>query len=397
LVAITGIPGGAIAWLWPDKTLQWFIVLAIALGWGQGWFDLNLTIINTRLSPIRYGVLTSVKALSSIGLAITLFYLGWGVTGILIGLIISLWFSTLLICKYWQDFSVRHYDVRLLKNFIGYGSPMILTLILALVVDTSDRFFLKWLMDAKTVGSYSAAYDLAQQSLGMLTNIVHLAAFPLALRALEEKGVTEARNQLRQNALLLLTISVPATVGMFMLADNIAIMMLGTEFREGAGRIIALVALSIFVSGIKSFYFDYSFQLSRKMGGQVWVVMWAALANIGFNLWWIPIYGMVGAAYATLGAFLVGLFFSWYLGRKVFVLPPFPKESYKVLLASAGMAASLWAAMRWDVWSTLGGRNSVVLFGQVVLGCIVYAILLLIFDLGQSRLKLTRYLTRCFQ
>ena len=383
LAFITSILGGLVAWLWPDESLRWFIVLAVAMTWAQAWFDLNLKIINTRLAPIRYGVLNSVKALLAISLGVGLFYRGWDVIGILIGLIMSALLSSLLALKHWNGFSVRHFDMKLLKDFISYGAPLTLTFTLRFVVDASDRFFLGWIINAKAVGNYSAAYDITQQSLGMLMSVVHLAAFPLVLRALEEKGIVEARSQLKKNVLMLLAISLPATVGLVMLADDIAMLMLGTEFREDASLIITVVALAAFVSGIKSFYVDYSFQLGRKMKGQVWTVMWAALANVGLNLWWIPIYGVAGAAYATLGAFLVGFFFSCYLGRKVFPLPPLPKESYKILLASIGMGASLWP--------TMNLHGTYVLLSQVLLGCVVYLMLLLIFNFGQSRLKLTRY------
>ncbi len=386
LVLTTGVLGGVlIAGFWSDKTLCWLIVLVVTVSWAQAWFDLNLKIINIRLAPIRYGVLNSVKALLAISLGIVLFYRGWGVVGILIGLIMSLLLTSLFVWKHWNEFSLRHFDIKLLKDFISYGAPLTLTFMLTIIVDASDRFFLGWIKNAEAVGSYSAAYDLTQQSLGMLMSVIHLAAFPLVLRALEEKGVAEARSQLKKNALMLLAILVPATVGLVILADNIAVVMLGTEFREDASLIITVVALAAFVSGIKSFYVDYSFQLGRKMKGQVWTVMWAALANVGLNLWWIPVYGVAGAAYATLGAFLLGLFFSWYLGRKIFPLPPFPKESYKIFLASIGMAATLWLMV--------GQIGISVLLNQVLLGCIVYTMLLLILNFGQSRFKLAG----CFQ
>ncbi len=384
LVTITGVLGGGVAWLWPDKALRWFIILAVAVGWAQAWFDLNLKIVNVRLAPIRYGLLSSVKALLALSVGVALFYVGLGAFGVLLGLMIGLLISTLFVWKQWYGLSVPQHNMRLFKELIRYGAPLTLTFMLTLVLDVSDRFLLGWLINTKVVGAYAAAYDLTQQSLGMLMGVVNLAAFPLVVRALEGKGFAEAQNQLRHNALMLLAISVPATVGLIILADNIAVVMLGAEFREGAGNIIAVVALAIFMGGIMSYYFNYSFQLAGKMGGQVWSMMWAALVNVGFNLWWIPIYGVLGAAYATLGGFVVGLSASWYLGRQVFVLPALPKESFKVVLASVGMAAILSLTVDW--------HGPVVLLGQVLLGSTIYTMLLLIFDVSQFRLTLTRYL-----
>ena len=383
LVVATGALGGAVAWLWPDETLRWLIILAVIISWAQAWFDLNLKIVNARLAPIRYGLPSSVKALIAVSAGTALFFLGLGVIGILLGLMISLLISPLLVWKHWHGFSAKKHDARLLKDFIGYGAPLTLTVMLTLVLDVSDRFFLGLFINAKAVGAYAAAYDLAQQSLGMLMGIVHLAAFPLVVRVLEEKGDEEARNQLRQNAFLLMAISLPATIGFVLLAGNIAAVVLGAAFREGAGHIITIVALAIFVGGIKSYYFDYSFQLACKVRGLIVTVLVAALANVGFNLWWIPVYGVLGAAYATLGAFVVGLFVSMYLGRKVFTLPPLPKETYKVLLASGGMAAGLGLTLNW--------HGTFMLFTQVILGCSIYVTLLIVLNVAQLRLKLDSF------
>ncbi|OGO65803.1 MAG: hypothetical protein A2029_12985 [Chloroflexi bacterium RBG_19FT_COMBO_47_9] len=389
LVVATGVLGLAVAWLWPDKNLRWLIIFAVTISWAQAWFDLNLKLVNARLEPIRYGLLSSIKASIAVSLGTSLLYLGLGVPGILLGLMVGLLVSPLLVRKHWLGLSVQNYDTRLLKDFIVYGAPLTLAFLLTLVLDVSDRFFLGWFMNAKVVGAYAAAYDLAQLFLGMLMGIVHLAAFPLAVRALEEEGYEGACNQLRQNALLLLSISLPATVGLVLLAGNVVTVVLGVTFRKEAAIIIRIVALAIFVGGLKSFYFDYSFQLARKMRGQVLAILLAAIANVGFNLWWIPVYGALGAAYATLGAFIVGLFVSVYLGRKAFVLPPFPKEAYKVVLASAGMSAFLLMTLRW--------HGPAMLCVQVILGCCVYVIFLVTLNVGKSRLKLKIYFGRIKQ
>ncbi len=378
LVAITGVLGGTVAWLWPDKTLRWLIILAVIVGWAQAWFDLNLRIVNVRLAPIRYGLLTSVKALLAVSLGVALFYLGLGVVGILLGLIIGLLIAPLFVWKHWHSLSVRQYDVRLLKAFIGYGAPLTLTFMLTLVVDASDRFFLGWIMGAKAVGGYAAAYDLTQQSLGMLMGTVHLAAFPLAVRALEEKGIEESRNQLRKIAFLLLAISLPATVGLILLADNIAAVMLGVEFLESAGMIIPWVAVATFVGAFKSYYLDFSFQLGRNLRMQVWVMVFAATANIILNLLLIPTYGLLGAAYATVGAFVIGFASSWWLGRKVFPLP-FPENAHKVIIATFSMAVVLWPTLAW--------RGLGCLSLQIVIGIFVYSLMLLALS-SKQELKL---------
>lgn len=380
LVFATAILGGAAAWLWPERALRWFVILTVLIVWAQAWYDLNLKILNARLDPARYGLITSVKALLAVGIGLALFYLGLGVAGVILGLVLGLLLPCLFVLKHWRGLSIRAVDARLLRVFIGYGAPLTVTFALTMVLDSSDRFLLGWYANAETVGIYAAAYVLAQQSLGMLMSTVHLAAFPLAVQALEEKGVSEARIQLRKNLLMLLAIAVPAATGLVMLANNIAAVVLGHSFQAGARPIIVIIAMAILAGGIKSFYIDTSFQLARRMTGLAWVAMWAALINVALNVCWIPRHGGLGAAYATLAAFLAGALLSWRLGRGVFRLPAPPIDSYKLFLASLGMAACLWPTLTW--------HGVTALAAQIFLGVAVYTLLLLIGDFGRLQLRL---------
>jgi O-antigen/teichoic acid export membrane protein len=383
LVGMTGAVGGCAALLCQDPRLRGFILLATVAGWAQAWFDLNLKIINTRLAPVSYGLISSAKALLVLVGGAGLFYVGFGVEGVVLGFIAGLLLSACVAWKQWRGLRIGPWNTPLVKRLIAYGVPLALTIMLTLVLDVSDRFLLNWFLGSKSVGAYASAYDLAQQSLGMLMGVVHLAAFPLALRAFEDKGLAAAQEQLRSNLLMLLVISVPATVGLMLLADNIAFVMLGAEFRADAGNIIRVVALAIFVGGIKSYYCDYCFQLGGQLTGQVRAVMWAALANIVLNLWWIPLFGVLGAAYATLGGFGVGLGVSWYLGRKVFPLPRLPSDWYKVAGAALAMGFALAPSLLW--------RGPLALFSQILIGCIAFAACALLFNIGESRAALRRY------
>lgn len=374
LLVLTGAFGMALALLWANDNLRGLFMVTVLVAWSQAWFDLNLQIANARLSPVRYGILSSVRALIALGAGLLFLYMGFGVTGILIGLITGLLASSALAWRYWRGCSLRGQGVSVFKDLIAYGAPLALTFTLVLLVDVSDRFILGMLMGAGAVGGYAAAYDLTQQSLGLLAGVVHLAAYPLAVRALEDNGVAEARKQLRDNGYLLLAISLPATVGLVLLADNISTVVLGAEFRETAGIIIAWVAVGMFVGTVKSYYLDYSFQLGRRMRSQVWTVGIAAMTNILLNLLWIPVYGVLGAAYATVGAFLAGFLVSWYLGRKAFPLP-LPRQVYKPVLASFGMAIVLWPTLNW--------RNGPDLVIQIVMGACAYGLILMALNLDK--------------
>jgi O-antigen/teichoic acid export membrane protein len=222
-----------------------------------------------------------------------------------------------------------------------------------------------------------------------LLAIINLAAYPLAVNAIEGEGIEAAKGVMAETLVLILALICPATAGLCILAPNICHVLLGAEFRETAARLIPWVAVGTMFAGIKAFYFDLSFQLGRRTTGQVGVVSCAALVNLLLNLWWIPEFGLIGSAYATAVAYAVAMLLSWRIGRSIMRLPfPLPSTA-KILIATAGMGL---------VISSLGHlRGTPELAVQIVLGIAVFGALIWAMDLerlrsGQSRLGAKRRL-----
>lgn len=369
--------GCATAYLWPVSALRLLILAPAVLACAQAWFDLNQQIANIQLKPTAYGIVSSAKALLGLVLGMLFFYAGLGVVGILTGLFVALVVSPMILMKHWRGVSVGGFCPRELRRLFAYGAPLTLTFLLIFVVNFSDRFLLGYFRGPASVGVYAPAYDLTQQTLGMLMNTVHLAAFPLAVTALEAAGVQAAQGKLRQTALVLLGVSAPAALGMILLAPNIAYVFLGRQFRAHSDALIAIISLATLLSGVRAYYYDYSFQLGERLGYQVWVFFAAALANLCLNIWWIPLYGVLGAAYATLMAFFVALIVSGLLGRRAFVLPKPPTELVKLAPACVAMVVGLYFVRHY--------RGLLALAGQVALGTLVYGAVLWVLNYGGLR------------
>ncbi|MDF5960837.1 polysaccharide biosynthesis C-terminal domain-containing protein [Pseudomonas aeruginosa] len=117
---------------------------------------------------------------------------------------------------------------------------------------------------------------------------------------------------------------------------------MGEEFREGALKIIPLISLSAFLGALKSFYFDYSFQLASATRVQVVTVAVSAVVDVVFNLILIPEFGIVGAAVSSVMAFSSAILISIFLGRRVFPMPALPaKDAMKIALSVLLMAVSV--------------------------------------------------------
>jgi O-antigen/teichoic acid export membrane protein len=363
IVVATGIAGAIWAFVQPAFGVH-LIAFAILVAWAQAWFDLNLRLASARLNPVAYGVASSIKSICALVLGAILFFLGAGLGGILSGLALALMGSTLLFTRYWCIFRLSDFDPAILKKFIAYGFPLALTFLLILVTDLSDRLFLSWYHGAAAVGSYAPSYDIAQQTTGTLMTVVNLACFPLVVAALEKSGLAAAQQQLQMNSRLLLAIAIPATCGLAALAEDVADLLMGPEFRATGAIVIPIIAAATFFSGIRAGYFDLAFQLGKRTHYQIWVVGIAATANLILNVALIPTWGVYGAAWSTLVAVLLALIASIYLGKTAFALPRVHRETLWVVIGAVLMTAVLFSLHQW--------HGTIALFTKVSAGFGIY-------------------------
>lgn len=362
------VPGGQI------RSIVFFVVLLLPL---LAWHDINLALARSQLDPFRYTLLGVLKTSVSLGLGAVFILIGFHAYGPLLGIAMAAMVAGVIGLPAWKGARIGSLDPALLRGMLRFGLPLAATFALGFVVSFSDRFMISGLIGIHNAGLYAAGYDLAQQSIEVLMLVVFLAAYPLIVRTLEQSGPVAAREQLKRYVYLLLSVTIPAVIGLAMLSENIAQVLLGEAFREMGAKVMPWIALAAAIAGVKAFYFDLAFALGKRTLLQVWVALVAAVLNVGLNVWLIPIAGVLGAAYATLAAFSVAAVTSWALGRGVFQLPTVSRDAIKIILASSGMAIVL------SLISSYRGLGALV--WQVALGLATYVVLAFALDMGNVR------------
>jgi O-antigen/teichoic acid export membrane protein len=303
--------------------------------------------------------------------------MGWGATGVVAGVALGGLVSGLLAYGMaWRPAQGATPDGELRRELFRYGIPLAGAFLLAYVIGAADRLLLAAFISPAAAGTYAPAYDLVLQAMGALMIVVNLGAYPLAVLAVERGDVQAQDRQFRQHATILAALALPAAAGIAVLAPSVS-GILGPRFAPAARELLPLLALAQLLAGIKGYYFDLSFQLGRATRLQFITVGVGAFVNIALNLWLIPRYGIVGAAYAALGAYVLALAVSWSLGRKVLRLPIPYVAIAKIGAATTGMCLAL-ALVR-------GATGPLILLGQVALGVTVYGLLMLLFVRGEPR------------
>lgn len=314
----TGVAGLLLAIFWPDSSWQGLILLAVPLLWANAWFELNLELFRSKMQPIRYGQASWLKSVSALVVGVFLVLRGLGTYGPLIGL----FFGFILVGLCFAPSEWRGIQPRVLRPVLSqvtrYGLPLTATFALGFVIQSSDRFLIAYYMGEGYTGSYVAGYDFAWNSIVLLMIIVNLSAYPLAISSLEKNGILAAQMQLVRNSRLQLIVSIPATVGLILLAPQIGNVIFGADFREDAIVLLPLISVAAFIHGIRSYHFDLAFQMGKHTVGQIWIYAPAALINLILNIIWIPRFGILGAAWSTLVAYCLALFLSVVIGKRFF-------------------------------------------------------------------------------
>lgn len=348
LALVSSAIGAVIVLHWPDPVWQRLMGVGVPLLVAQGWFELNLTLAQARLTPVRYGALLGGKSVVALGVGGALAFAGLGAIAPLIGLLAGTVLAVALFgIPFWRDVQLKLPADRDFRQQLDYGLPLILTFALGWIIASSDRLLVGWLLGVDAAALYAVGYDLAQYSLSVLLVIVYTAAYPLAVSALERRGRAAAIAQSARNGELIVTVALAGAAVLTVLAPELVGIAVGAHYRETAVQLVPWIALSAALGGIKAFHFDMAFHLGRSSGGLLMSSMVAALANVALNLLLIPRFGVLGAAYASAASLALATALSAQLGRRVFALPAFAPMCLRAgavaLIAASGALAAAHA------------------------------------------------------
>lgn len=258
-----------------------------------------------------------------------------------------------------------------------YGVPVALSLILALVLSSTDRFLLAAFLDEAAVGVYHAGYSLANRTLDVVFIWLGAAGGPALIMALERGGREALIPAAREQASLMLLLTVPAAAGLALVAAPLSELMVGPALAAGAAEVTPWIAASGLLAGLTTYYFHQAFTLGQRTVFLLVAMAIPAAANLALNLILIPRLGLHGALIATLASYALGLAASAALGRRLMTLP----VPWLALLQAAG-ASAVMALVVAQV-PAFGGLTELSL--KAAAGGLVYAALIYLIDAGGLR------------
>jgi len=355
------------------------VVLSVAIGL----FELTQDLVRSRLRAITAMKATLVRAVSVLCLGVVVALL-WP-TGFL--LLLSSALACLLAVLVqaraaWRGTIVK-FDASSLAAVAWQGLPLTLSLTLLAVSNVTDRFMIANLVSAAEAGKYVAGLDLVRQTLMIPAISAATAFFPLAVKIHARQGNAAARSHLAECAELLLGITLPASLGLAVISSHVANVVLGADFREVAAQVMPIVALAVIFQVMTQQYLHASFLLSGR--NSLYLINTASIiaANLVLSYILVSKQGTIGAAWARLGADVVGFVCAWILSRAAFPIPlPLGRLGLTVI---AGLIMALTVAI---LDRSLHVSDLAACIILVAAGLASYATLCWLFDISRTRERL---------
>jgi len=226
------------------------------------------------------------------------------------------------------------------KELMSQGWMVFLGSIFAIIYLKIDQVMLKWLVGSEAVGVYSVAVTLSEAWYFFPVAIV-ASFFPKLIKLKEhDSGLYQRRFQQMYDLLFMLALAVAILV--ILVAEPVIDLMFGGAYQAAAPILIIHVWAALFV--FMRALFSKWVLIENLLEFSLITQGLGALSNVVLNYWFIPLYGGVGAAYATLISYAMASYLTLFLHPKT--RPVFWM-----------MTRSIMSPLRYTVFKLLKARN----------------------------------------
>ena len=233
-----------------------------------------------------------------------------GVLGILLGNLIAAGIRTailggLFVC------AQGSYDVAwpLVRQLWQFATPVVISAFLSLLMHQADRYFLRIFLDLEQVGIYSIAYTFGQ-AINTLVMVPFAAIWDVEIYTIAKKSQAK---QIYATVFQYFMYGISIIMlGAALFAQPLLSLMLLPSY-AAAAPLIPIVCLAYLFFSLHQ-HFRVPALLAKRTTQLLPAAIAAAATNIGLNLLLIPGWGVEGAAWASVGTFVVFSFTGlwWY-------------------------------------------------------------------------------------
>lgn len=274
---------------------------------------------------------------------------------------------------------LRFHKVANYKEVFNYSAIIIIAGSVATLLLDIDKFMLNYYIPIEEVAYYSVAVFIATV-IAVPQRAMHQILAPLSAKFLNEDNLPELQNLYLRSSITLFTVSGLIFL-LIVLNINQLYEIIPQQFSKGLYVVFLISVAKLFDSLLGSNNaILFNSQYYRVV---VWLGVLLAIATIVFNLIFIPIFGMDGAAFATFLAMVLYNIFKLLFVHKKFKVQPI---SMKTIVLTVIIVVSVLVFYFWEF--PFHPLTNIVL--KSVLICLSYVLLVLKFQISEDIIAVLR-------
>lgn len=209
------------------------------------------------------------------------------------------------------------YDI---PTWLSVALPLLLFKGAVVIKGRTDILMVGFLLGAESAGIYGAASKIASLAILILTAVTAIVVPRYA--PLYDKGDNEQLEKLARSAARLSFIGSAAFLFLLVVASGILLGLFGEEFLQGRSVLYLLGFAHLINASVGPVGYLLAMTDKQRIMSSVFIA--TTIANILLNFLLIPIFGIEGAALATILSQCIATFGSYWYTRKYLNLDPFP-------------------------------------------------------------------------
>ena len=238
----------------------------------------------------------------------------------------------------------------LFKEGVAFSWPFIPTLLIAWVLNWSDSVFIAHFCTMNEVGKYAMAYKISMVFF-MLTGAFALAYQPVFFRKANQADQEEARLSIYSIIHVASRVFILIAFLLALFSREIVALLLDDKYQE-IFLLIRIIVLSHIFSAIMGISSNLYYLQSKRTKLQLIVVIAAAVINMILNYLLVPIFGMHGAAWATVISIILLTLIHYHFAKKCYFIPIFWWKLCVLIALSTGVVLIFQYFLE-DLWMAL--------------------------------------------
>jgi len=251
------------------------------------------------LKMARYYVFLSLSnfLLSFFVIVYLLIWLKLGILAVIYGNILGLFYMTLMGIPFVWKHSTFRFSLTIMKEPLKYGYPLVVAGFSNLLIQSGDRYVLKIFRSLSDVGLYSFGYQIAALLNIVLVSPIRDGLKPVVLQ--KEKQPEEQKRFLINSATYYYWIGLFIALGLSLFAKEAIMILARKQEFWSSWVIVPIISFSYVQHGLGNFL-EWGPIMAQKPYHISGSLLASAAVNIGLNFVFIPYWGLLGAAFATL-------------------------------------------------------------------------------------------------